>query len=236
MRIKKSPQADLNNKRSMFTLIGLVITLGFAYILFEWSKSEVEEIDIKAMIGQTNDDDEDIDNTEQDDQDQPEEPQPEEQPQETPEVPEIKEVDNDKETTGQVQAQDESQKGAIDIPSKTLIDEGDGEDPDDVPVVKVQKKASFPGGMSELKNYLKKNLTYPSIALEEGTEGTVIVSFVVGKSGEIRNVEVMRPVDPALDQEAIRVVSNMPKWVPAMNNDRPCASYYRLPVNFILNK
>ncbi len=235
MRIKKSPQADLNNKRSMFTLIGLVITLGFTYILFEWSKSNATEFNIDEVVIRATDDEE-IDNTNQDEPEQEPEPEPEQQQQETPEVPEIVEVDNDKKTDSKVEAQDEDQKGKVEIPTQTLINDGGEEDPDDVPVVKVQKKASFPGGKEALTNFLKNNLTYPSIAADEGIEGTVIVSFVVGKTGEIRDVKVMRPVDKALDEEAIRVVKSMPKWTPAMNNDRPCASFFRLPVNFRLNK
>ncbi|MCR5497436.1 MAG: energy transducer TonB [Paludibacteraceae bacterium] len=129
-----------------------------------------------------------------------------------------------------------NRREAIDIPSKTLIDEDGSGDLDDIPVEKVQKKASFPGGIPKLMKYLKKNLIYPPIALKEGTEGKVIVRFVVGKSGEIKDVKVVRSVDPELDQEAIRIVSCMPKWVPAIYNNRPCASFYMLPVNFTLNK
>ncbi|MBR5695292.1 MAG: energy transducer TonB [Paludibacteraceae bacterium] len=235
MRIKKSPQADLNNKRSMFTLIGLVITLGFAYICFEWSKSNVEKIDPREMATQANDEEEQVDNTTQDDQDQPEpEPEPE-QPQETPEVPDIKVVDDTVKTTGTIKAEVEGQNKPDDMP-KTQFKDDDEEGANEVPFIKVDKKAQFPGGQEKLKEYLSKNLSYPQIAMDEGIEGKVFVKFVVSSKGTIKDVKVIRSVDPALDQEAIRVVTSMPNWTPAEQHNKPCASYFTLPVNFVLNR
>lgn len=234
MRIKKSPQADLNNKRSMFTLIGLVITLGFAYICFEWSKSNVEKINPDELTARV-DEEEEVENTTQEEE-EIKEPEPEPEILETPEVPEqLNVVDNSVETQNTMQPNEGDQNTAINIP--TVFNGGnEPEKDDDVPLVKVQKKAEFPGGPDKLKEYLKKNLSYPDIAREEGVEGKVFVKFVVGKDGTIKDVKVIRSVDPLLDKEAVRVVSEMPKWTPAQQHDKPCASYFTLPVNFVLNK
>ncbi len=232
MRIKKSPQADLNNKRSMFTLIGLVIVLGLAYICFEWSKSNVEKIDPREFAQQANDEEE-VDATTQDEPEQQEpEPEPEQQP-ETPEVPEIKVVDDSVKTSGTVASTDVDMNKPTDMP--TLINSGDsGEENDEVPFVKVDKKAQFPGGLDKLNEYLSKNLSYPQIAMDEGIEGKVFVKFVVSSKGTIKDAKVIRSVDPALDQEALRVVNSMPAWTPAEQHNKPCASYFTLPVNFVL--
>ena len=86
MRIKKSPQADLNNKRSMFTLIGLVIVLGLAYICFEWSKSTMEDYNPNSIVQEVAAEDELVDATTQDDQPEPE-PEPEPRPEPKPMTP-----------------------------------------------------------------------------------------------------------------------------------------------------
>ena len=95
---------------------------------------------------------------------------------------------------------------------------------------------SFPGGMQALNKYLKDNLRYPTIAAENGVSGRVVLRFVVSKSGKIENVEVLGPVDRALDEEAVRVVKSMPAWVPGKQNGNAVAVYYTLPVPFVLGQ
>ena len=114
-------------------------------------------------------------------------------------------------------------------------DDGAYYDEEDEPIVKVQKKAEFPGGMNELMEYIRENLIYPEAAAEAGIEGTVLVSFIVRRDGSIDEVRVTRGVDPALDAEAVRVVKNMPEWIPARNNGRYVSSYFGLPVIFRLD-
>ncbi|MBO7607177.1 MAG: TonB family protein [Paludibacteraceae bacterium] len=234
MRIKKSPQADLNNKRSMFTLIGLVIVLGLAYICFEWSKSTMEDYNPNSIVQEVAAEDELVDATTQDDQPEPEpEPEPE---QETPDPDpqELKVVDDTVKTTAAVKEINESQNKPMEMPK--TFDKDDDEGDDEVPFVKVEKKAQFPGGPDKLKEYLSKNLSYPQIAIDEGIEGKVFVKFVVSSKGTIKDAKVIRSVDPALDQEALRVVNAMPAWTPAEQHNKPCASYFTLPVNFVLSK
>ena len=100
----------------------------------------------------------------------------------------------------------------------------------------VEQMPSFPGGMQALNKYLKDNLRYPTIAAENGVSGRVVLRFVVSKSGKIENVEVLGPVDRALDEEAVRVVKSMPAWVPGKQNGNAVAVYYTLPVTFVLGQ
>ena len=101
-----------------------------------------------------------------------------------------------------------------------------------VPFVKVEKKAEFPGGHKKLMEYLKGNIKYPEKAMADSISGMVLVKFVVKKDGSVDDIRVIRSVDPLLDKEAIRVVKNMPKWIPAQNAGRDVASYFMLPINF----
>lgn len=98
----------------------------------------------------------------------------------------------------------------------------------------VEELPSFPGGQGALMQWLRDNIEYPVIAAENGIEGRVIVQFVVSKSGSISNVNVVRGVDPSLDKEAVRVVSNMPNWTPGKQNGTTVNVRYTLPVTFKL--
>ena len=98
----------------------------------------------------------------------------------------------------------------------------------------VEEAPSFPGGPSALNRWLRDNMKYPVVAAENGIEGRVVVQFVVGKNGSISNVKVVRSVDPALDKEAVRVVSSMPHWTPGKQNGSSVNARYTLPVTFKL--
>lgn len=99
----------------------------------------------------------------------------------------------------------------------------------------VEKMPEFPdGGMSGLMKYLSANIRYPEAAHKAGTQGRVTVQFVVGKDGSIGNVSILRGVDPALDAEAIRVISGMPKWKPGTQKGEPVNVRYTVPVMFRL--
>jgi protein TonB len=101
-----------------------------------------------------------------------------------------------------------------------------------VNVAMVEQKPQFPGGDAAMYKWLSENISYPAAASEEGVSGKVTVQFVVEKDGRITNVHVVRGKHPALDAEAKRVVSKMPKWTPGRNNGQPVRVTYNLPVNF----
>jgi protein TonB len=91
---------------------------------------------------------------------------------------------------------------------------------------------SYPGGTKELYAFLSKQMIYPPAAAEEGVQGRVVVHFAVGTDGSISQIKVIKPVDPRLDAEAIRLVKLMPKWIPGAQNGKPVSVYYTLPVVF----
>ena len=107
-------------------------------------------------------------------------------------------------------------------------------DPSDLVFTVVEVMPEFPGGQGALLQFLAKSIKYPVIAQQNGIQGRVTCSFVVGKDGVIRNIEVIRGVDPSLDLEATRVISMMPKWKPGMQKGKEVSVKYTVPVTFRL--
>ena len=98
----------------------------------------------------------------------------------------------------------------------------------------VEQQPQFPGGMGALNQWLGSNIKYPAMAAENGIEGRVIVQFVVERDGSVSGVHVVRGVDSSLDKEAIRVVAQMPKWIPGKQNGSAVRVKYTVPVTFRL--
>ena len=92
----------------------------------------------------------------------------------------------------------------------------------------------FPGGVRNMNHFINSHLRYPVIAQENGTQGRVTCQFVVGADGRVRDVNVLRGVDPYLDKEAVRVIMGMPKWKPGMQRGKPVRVKYTVPVMFRL--
>ena len=99
----------------------------------------------------------------------------------------------------------------------------------------VQVQPEFPGGQEAMRNYISKNLVYPAQAIKDGIKGRVLVSFIVEKDGSITNPEILKSVHPLLDAEALRLVTNMPKWTPGMHLGFPRRVKYTIPINFRLD-
>lgn len=98
----------------------------------------------------------------------------------------------------------------------------------------VENMPSYPGGKDAMIAFLSSNMRYPDAAKKNGIHGRVIVSFVVDKDGSITETKVVRSVDPALDQEALRLVNSMPKWKPGTAEGKPVRVRYSIPFNFSL--
>jgi len=108
------------------------------------------------------------------------------------------------------------------------------EQPDTIIYTTTDVPAVFPGGDLARIQYLFENLRYPEVAKEQGSQGTVLVSFVVEIDGSITNAKILRGVSPEIDEEVIRLVNNMPRWAPARNEGRMVRTIFRMPVRFAL--
>ena len=112
---------------------------------------------------------------------------------------------------------------------------GSGEKPENI-FDAVDMMPEYPGGMKECFRFLAKNLRYPVKAIENRTEGKVVVRFVVEKDGSLSGVHVLNGADSYLDAEALRVVRSMPKWNPGQLDGKPVRTRFVLPVVFKLQE
>ena len=106
---------------------------------------------------------------------------------------------------------------------------------EEIPFILVEQKPGFGGaGAEEFGKWVSSQIVYPEAAKTSGKEGRVLLKFKVDKDGSIKNVRVIKSVDPALDAEAVRVVSSAPAWAPGMQNGEPVAVSYVFPVVYKL--
>jgi TonB family protein len=98
----------------------------------------------------------------------------------------------------------------------------------------VENMAEYKGGQSELFSFISKNIKYPEIAKERGIQGIVYVQIVIDENGEVADLQVMRGVHPLLDNEALRVLRKMPKWIPGSQRGENVPVRIMIPINFNL--
>ena len=215
MEVKKSPKADLEGRKSTWLLVGYVVVLAFMFVAFEWTQRDVK-IDTSQAVADLVFEEEIIPITE------------------TPKVAELLEIVDDKaeidETTTII-----NEDNAAPVEVKYVPVQVVEEEPEEQTIFEVvENMPDFPGGQAALMQYLAKNIKYPTIAQENGTQGRVIVQFVVNRDGSIVDAKVVRSVDPYLDKEALRVINTMPKWKPGMQRGKPVRVKFTVPVMFRL--
>lgn len=228
MEVKKSASASLENKSHDFLLMGLIVALGFLFIIFEWTTTDMEKMKIEEenFIAE---EEEMMEVTVQ--KDVPPPPPPPVQAPPPPVVaPSITTVSNDQKDDDVQFKSSEDDGSEVD---QTPVSSNEPEVVEEEEVfVRVEVQPSFPGGPKKMMEYLQKNLKYPASCQEAGIQGRVIVSFVVEKDGKISKVEVIRPVNEKLDAEAVRVVQSMPSWTPGEQQGKKVRSKFQLPVVF----
>ena len=225
MEEKKSPKANLENKKVMFTQIGLIISLLIAWMAFEHKSYDKREID-PSLLRQTEVVEEEL--VEITKQEEPK-PQPVEVPKQTTQL-EIVEDDvevEDIEINAEV-----DQTEVIDdyVPVEVVEDEVVEQEIFQI----VEEMPAYPGGDQKLMEFIAKGIKYPQIARETGIQGRVFVGFVVEPDGSVSNVKVLRGIGGGCDEEAMRVVKSMPKWKPGKQRGKAVRVSYMLPVNFKL--
>ena len=98
----------------------------------------------------------------------------------------------------------------------------------------VEQMPSFPGGPQALLNYLSEHINYPEGYEETCVQGRVVITFVVEKDGSLSDITVLKSLEKAFDEEALRAVKSMPNWIPGMQDGKPVRVKYTVPVNFRL--
>lgn len=229
MEIKKSPKADLENKKIISVLIGLVVALGILFVAFEWSQSDVTVYE-EALQGAAEVDEELVDITFRSETPPPP-PPPQEQETVLSDVIEIKENTETVETAD-FSTEDQSDR-RVEIQAPIAAPEEEPEDQKKIHVI-VEKMPEFKGGAEAMNNFLVRNIKYPLIAQENNIQGRVICQFVVNSDGRIVDVEVVRGVEASLDAEAVRVIKSMPPWTPGKQGGKNVRVKYTLPIRFKL--
>ena len=227
MEIKKSPKADLENKKMMAVLIGLVMALGIMYIAFEWSQNKITVYE-EALQGPVEIDEEMVEVTFRE-----ETPPPPPPPQPETVLSDIIDIqDNEAEVeTTDFNSEDEAD-ARVEI--QAPIAPPEEEEEEQVIHIRVEKMPEFPGGQEALNRYLVRNIKYPLLAQENGIQGRVVCQFVVNSDGSIVDISVVRGVEESLDKEAIRVIQSMPKWTPGRQGGKSVRVKYTLPIRFKL--
>ncbi|WP_320054282.1 energy transducer TonB [uncultured Acetobacteroides sp.] len=239
MEIKKSPVADLENKRSLFLQLGFVMAIGFSLFAFEFDfgeKQDAQNYEAKAVVAE----EEIIPQTQQEQQVQ------QQQPQFVPQqiMSDVLKIVRDEVMVSDeinLNMEDTKEAAPISIPTATTVTAiaAKKEEPieeeevffiaEDMPLFN-GKDAS-----DSFREYVAKNLKYPDVAAENGIQGTVYIQFVVEPSGAVSNVKVLRGVDPSLDKEAVRIVQGSPKWTPGKQRGKPVRVSFTFPITFKLN-
>jgi len=229
MEIKKSDKASLENKKLLFTEIGLVAALGIVYGAFNYSTREAE---VAALEDTT-----EMADVEEMVAIQQETPPP---PPEAPNIPVLSDqidiVDDDIKVDDMFQTLEDDASTGVEIMDykEEEVQEEEVEE-EAIPFQLVEEKPSFNGGdANEFSKWVNSKLVYPEIAKENGVQGRVTLQFTVEADGRVTNVKVLRGVDDSLDKEAVRVVSSSPKWKPGKQRDRAVKVTYTFPVIFQL--
>lgn len=228
MEIKKSPKADLKNRKLLFIEIGFVVALLITLGAFEWTSKEKKEATLTAENTELIE--EEIIPITQDT------PPP---PPEAPKIPVLSDqidiVDDNIEVEDNIMNLEDDSNMAIEI--KEYVEEVQEEvvEEEAIPFQLVEEKPKFQGGdANAFSAWVAKNLNYPEIAKENGVQGRVMLQFTVNPNGSVSDVKVLRGIDPSLDKEAVRVVSSSPKWTPGRQRDRAVKVTYTFPVIFQL--
>jgi protein TonB len=225
MESKKSKKADLEKNRPLFLELGLVIVLAIVLLAFEWTTkpSKAGALDILAEdIG----DEEIIPITRH--QEKPPEPPP--PPPKVIEVLNI--VADDKELTDQLELDNMDMDQDLEMEFMPFEEEEAGEE--EVFII-VEDMPKFQGGdQNAFRRWIQDNLRYPEIAAENGISGKVFVQFAVNSKGQVVDAKVIRGVDPALDKEALRVVTSSPRWEPGKQRGKPVKVQFTFPIVFVL--
>ncbi|CCX53054.1 MAG: energy transducer TonB [Bacteroidales bacterium] len=228
MEIKKTPKADLENRRTLFTEIGLVVALLVVWGAFSYSTKEkavaslgedTQVVEVEDMVPITE-----------------ETPPP---PPEAPKIPVLSDqidiVEDDIKVDDNFMSLEDDASLGVEIMDYVEEVKEEVVEEEAIPFQLVEEKPSFNGGdANEFSKWVNSKLQYPEIAKENGVQGRVTLQFTVNPDGSVSNVKVLRGVDSSLDKEAVRVVSMSPKWKPGKQRDRAVKVTYTFPVIFQL--
>ena len=224
MEIKKTPKANLENKKGLFLEIGLIISLGLCILMFSLSQKE------KVVVTMV--EDAQIIETEMVEITRQEEP---------PKAPQAKTISvtadilrvvkDDAKITTNIDFTEFSDDLAVDVAPAAPVEEEVVEEEEIFLIAETMP--TFNGGdLNTFRKWVQERLKYPVVAQENNIQGRVVVTFVVGKDGSVGRIQVLASPDKSLSEEAVRVIESSPKWTPGKQRGNPVQIRFNLPVEF----
>ena len=223
MQIKKSPKADLNNKKGLFLEIGMILALLLTVAAFACTQKErnVEIIETSMDIVE-----EEITDITTQDQKPPEPPK-------KVEMQVLSDVLNVVTNDTKIETEFDFSEFSEDIEIVQQIEVVEEAAEDDAPFIIAEEMPKFQGGdLMKFRSWVQGKLKYPQIAQENGISGKVTLTFVIERDGSLTNIQVMQSPDRSLADEAVRVLQSSPKWTPGKQRNSPVRVRYTLPVEF----
>jgi len=225
MEQKKSPKANLEDKRVIFTQIGLVLALAVVLLAFEWKTYEKQKLDLMTRVV------EDVPEEMVQITQQNKPPPP---PKPPPQTTVINIVEDDVEIEDEIEIDAEAdQETEIEEYIPIEIEEEEVMEAEIFTVVEAMPE--FQGGDAARIKFLQENIKYPQMAKESGIQGRVYVTFVVEKNGKITDVKVLRGIGGGCDEEAVRVINSMPNWKAGKQRGKPVRVQFNMPIKFTLH-
>lgn len=221
---KKTPAADLTRKWPLLFLTGLTTSLFLAVVAFESSFQSTDTGSAKRLSATTSDELLEVPPTEQ----PPPPPTQKVQPAQLIEVP------NEEKIIEEVAITFDQETAAEFTPETAQVEVHQEEEETDQIFLVVESEAEFKGGRTALVKFVSDNLKYPAKARRMGIEGKVFLAAVIEKDGAISNVQVLKGIGAGCDEEAVRIVSMLPNWIPARQRGRPVRSRITVPIVFAL--
>jgi protein TonB len=228
MDLKKAPQVSLENRRLTNTIVGLIVSLSLILISFEWTTPQSQMLNLNAG----KEIDFDLEEVVLIPRDEP-------KPELKEKLPAVKKIIDIVPDDVELEDVEFIVEVTDDTEYKYWTNDSNGtEIVDDTPIpfVQVEDKPEFNGGdpKTEFARYIAKHVQYPAIAVENHVYGLVVVQFVIDQNGNLTDPLILRSVDPALDAEALRVISTSPRWTPGKQRNKPVRVTFEFPINFVL--
>ncbi len=225
LEIKKNPNVDLNNKRSLIFSISLLITLSMMLFAFEWKQYDRTLVELTSRQTNVFEPMIEVPSTEI--------PPPPEIIVQQPKlvaVPDEEEIEQEIKFVFDVEVTEDTKVEEYKPVEMPKIEE---EDVDQIFVV-VEENAQPKGGISEFYRFVSENIKYPAQARRLQVEGRVYVEFIVGKDGRISDAIAVKGIGAGCDEEAVRIIMSAPAWNPGKQRGKPVRQRMVLPITFKL--
>lgn len=228
MELKKSNKADLESKKGIFFQLGLIFAMAIILVAFEWKSYDKLDMSTFGVQKASNEIEEMVQITQQNTPPPPP----------APPAPSIilNIVDNTTEINDDISIDAEADENTkVDEYVAPVAKQAVEEEIEELEIFQVVENApAFPGGDIARQKFLQDNIKYPQMARESGIQGSVFVTFVVERNGSVTDVKLLRGIGGGCDEEAIRVIKNMPRWEPGKQRGKPVRVQFNMPIKFTL--